>query len=86
MRYPIISLCCSLLLTLVAHADIVHLTNGQQFEGIITKESASQITIKEDQLVLTFNRSKIERIEKKELPPQTEAPSGAPRESRDPPP
>lgn len=65
------------------HADVLYLKNGRSFEGEVLSENAKSVTFREQGLTLTFKRSKISHIEKKESPPAT--PTSPASRSREPP-
>jgi hypothetical protein len=48
----------------VAFADVVHLTNGRSFEGVVAEEGDQQVKIRMEEGTLTLPRSLVERVDK----------------------
>jgi hypothetical protein len=48
----------------LAAADVVHLTNGRTFEGVVAEEGDQQVKIRMESGTLTLPRSLVERIDK----------------------
>jgi len=55
--------CCALLGTATASADVVTLTNGTRFTGVVSENSPTAVTIKSDGAVWTFRRERVVSVE-----------------------
>lgn len=68
LRKPTLALATLLLAALPAHADDVHLTNGESFEGVVAEVAGDQVRILMAGGEMRLPRSLVLRIEEMEVP------------------